>query len=59
MDWEHIAVALLAGVVVLLFLPGLRKSVRETPKGTASDWMGVIVPLIVVVLFVIVLIVLV
>jgi hypothetical protein len=33
--------------------------VKESPKGSASDWMGFIVPIVVIVLFIILLIALV
>jgi len=37
-------------------LPSAKKMVKNSPKGSISDWMGYIVPMAVVVLFIIVLI---
>jgi hypothetical protein len=37
-------------------LPSAKHMVKNSPKGSASDWMGFIVPMTVVVLFIILLI---
>jgi hypothetical protein len=57
--WE----ALLIGALVLLLLlwlgPGVRAAMRNSRRGTAEDWRGVLVPLGLVALFVILLLALV
>ena len=42
---------LLIGGMMFLWLPGLRRAAKNSPKGTAKDWMGVLVPIALVVLF--------
>jgi len=56
MDWIKIlsAVALLAMIVYLY--PRAKYMVANSPKGSMKDWMGYIVPMFVVVLFIILLI---
>ncbi len=48
------ALALVMFIVILF--PAVLQRMRDSPKGISSDWMGFIVPMIVVVLFVILLI---
>lgn len=50
--WEKIALGLIMGAVALLAFPGLRRSLKDAPKGTGNDWRGVLVPLVLVILFV-------
>ena len=54
--WEAVLVGVLALILLFLFVPGLRKMVKESPKGTAEDWKGLLFPIGLVVLFVVVLI---
>ena len=53
MDWLSIGTAILVGFMLLMLLPRARHMLRESPKGSLSDWMGVLFPLGAVVLFVI------
>ena len=39
-----------------MILPGARRAAKNSPKGTIKDWMGYILPMGVVILFVILLI---
>ena len=48
------ALALVMFIVILF--PATLERMRNSPKGTSSDWMGFIVPIIVVILFIILLI---
>lgn len=48
------ALALVMFAVILF--PAALDRIKNSPKGTSSDWMGFIVPLIVIVLFVMLLI---
>ena len=59
MDWLKIASAVLLVAMFFMILPSAKRMVKESPKGSASDWMGFIVPMAVVVLFIILLITLV
>lgn len=56
MDWTKIGTAaLLIGMLVFIF-PRMRHAIKHSPKGTQKDWMGAIIPIIAVILFVILLI---
>jgi hypothetical protein len=39
-----------------MILPSAKRMVKESPKGSSSDWMGFIFPMAVVILFIILLI---
>jgi hypothetical protein len=59
MDWLKIASAALLVAMFFMILPSAKRMVKESPKGRISDWMGFVVPMAAVVLFVILLIALV
>ena len=53
MDWLKIgSAALMIGMLVFIY-PRMRDAVKHSPKGTAKDWKGIILPLIAVIGFVI------
>jgi hypothetical protein len=54
--WEQILLGVAGLIILLLFFPGVSRMMKESPKGTAEDWRGVLVPIGLVVLFVIFLI---
>ncbi len=56
MDWVQIISALALVMFIVILLPAALQRMRGSPKGTSSDWMGFIVPMLAVVLFVILLI---
>jgi hypothetical protein len=56
MDWLKIASAIALIAMFFIILPSAKHMVKNSPKGSASDWMGFIVPMTVVVLFIILLI---
>jgi len=56
MDWLKIASAVALVAMFFLILPSARRMVKNSPKGSVSDWMAFVVPMAVVVLFIIVLI---
>ena len=56
MDWLKIASAVALVAMFFFILPSAKKMVKNSPKGSISDWMGYIVPMAIVVLFIIVLI---
>ena len=56
MDWLKIASAVLLVAMFFMILPSAKRMVKESPKGSASDWMGFIVPMAVVALFIVLLI---
>jgi hypothetical protein len=59
MDWLKIASAALLVAMFFMILPSAKRMVKESPKGSNSDWMGFVLPMAVVVLFIILLIALV
>jgi len=56
MDWIKIGTALLLLGMLLFIFPRMRQAVKNSPKGTAKDWMGYIIPLLAVIGFIILLI---
>jgi len=56
MDWLKIASALALVAMFFLILPAAKRMTKNSPKGSVSDWMGYVIPMAVVVLFIMVLI---
>ena len=59
MDWLKNASAVLLVAMFFMILPSAKRMVKESPKGSTSDWMGFIVPMAAVALFIVLLIALV
>ena len=59
MDWLKIGSAVLLVAMFFMILPSAKRMVKESPKGSGSDWMAFILPMGVVILFIILLIALV
>ena len=59
MDWLKIASAVFLIAMFFMLLPGAKRMIKESSKGTSSDWMGFITPMIMVTLFIILLVMLV
>ncbi|GMQ97282.1 MAG: hypothetical protein BMS9Abin15_0989 [Gammaproteobacteria bacterium] len=56
MGWTTIGTAILLGAMLVYVFPRMRQAMKNSPKGTTSDWMGVLIPIVGVILFVILLI---
>jgi hypothetical protein len=56
MGWEKIGVLILAGLLIVFWGPRALRAAKQAPKGTAEDWKGFLIPILLVVLFVILLI---
>lgn len=54
--WQQLLLGALALLVLWMFFPAARRAMQEAPKGSASDWMGVLLPIAAVVAFVMLLI---
>lgn len=54
--WEAVLLGIIAVVFVIWMLPGVKQRMLNSPKGSAEDWRGLLVPLLLVVLFVVFLI---
>ena len=56
MDWVKIGSALFMLAMVIYLFPRAKHVIENSPKGSMQDWMGFILPIGAVVLFVILLI---
>ena len=56
MDWLKIAMAIALVAMFFYILPSAKHMVKNSPKGSAKDWMGFVVPMAAIVLFIILLI---
>jgi len=56
MDWLKISAAVFLIAMFFMILPTARRMVKESPKGSSSDWMGFIIPIVAIVLFIVLLI---
>lgn len=52
MDWMEIVSALTLVAFIIMIFPATREMMKNSPRGTSSDWMGFVVPVAVIVLFV-------
>lgn len=59
MDWVKIGSALFLAAMLIFLFPRAKHAIENSPKGSARDWMGFVLPMAGVVLFIIVLIALV
>jgi putative effector of murein hydrolase LrgA (UPF0299 family) len=56
MDWIKIGTALLLGAMLIFLFPRMREAVKNAPKGSNKDWLGFLLVIAVVSLFVLFLI---
>ena len=54
--WESLAVGVIAVAVIFMFGPGIKQAFKQSQQSSSQDWMGVLLPIGAVVLFVIALI---
>lgn len=54
--WEAVLAGVGALLLLLFFVPGVRERIKRSPRGTAEDWKGLILPIGLVVAFVVLLI---
>ena len=59
MDWLKIGSALFLLAMIIFLFPRAKHVIENSPKGSMQDWMGYILPMAAVILFVILLIALV
>ena len=59
MDWLKIGSALFLLAMIIFLFPRAKHAIENSPKGSMQDWMGYIVPMAAVILFIILLIALV
>lgn len=56
MDWVQIGSALFMLAMIIFLFPRAKAAIQNSPKGSSSDWMGYIVPMAAVALFIMLLI---
>lgn len=56
MDWMEIVSALALVMFIIFLIPATRDKMRNSSKGSSEDWMGFVIPIVVVVLFVMLLV---
>ncbi len=59
MDWVKIGSALFMLAMVIFLFPRAKQAIENSPKGSMQDWMGYILPMLAVALFIVLLIALV
>ncbi len=55
-DWMKIVSALALVMFIAFMFPRARYMLKNSPKGSSSDWMGYIIPVVVIVLFIMLLV---
>jgi hypothetical protein len=56
MDWMQIVAALALIMFIIFLFPKARYMLENSPKGSSSDWMSFLIPVIAIILFVMLLI---
>jgi hypothetical protein len=56
MNWIQIGSALMLAAMLFMIFPRAKAAIKHSRKGTSSDWMGFIVPMAAVILFIFLLI---
>ena len=56
MDWIKIGSAVFMVAMIIYLFPRAKHAVQNSPKGSAKDWMGYVIPMVAIVLFIIILI---
>ncbi|MCB1949810.1 hypothetical protein [Nitrosomonas sp.] len=52
MDWMKIVAALALIMFIIYLFPRARHMMENSPKGSSSDWMGFVVPILMILLFI-------
>ena len=52
MDWMKIVAAMALIMFIIYLFPRARHMMDNSPKGSSSDWIGFVVPILVIVLFI-------
>lgn len=56
MDWMKIVSAMALVMFIVFLFPRTRDMVKNSPKGSSSDWIGFAIPIIVIILFIVLLV---
>lgn len=52
MDWMKIVAAMALIMFIVYLFPRSREMIKNSPKGSSSDWMGFVIPIVVILLFI-------
>lgn len=52
MDWMKIVAAMALIMFIIYLFPRARHMMENSPKGSSSDWMGFVIPILIIVLFI-------
>ena len=52
MDWMQIVWAALLIMMVVFMFPRAKDAIKNSPKGSNSDWLGFLIPVVVIGLFI-------
>jgi len=56
MDWMQIVSALALVMFIVFLFPRARYMMENSPKGSSSDWMSFLIPVVAIILFIMLLI---
>ena len=56
MDWMKIFAALALIMFIVFLFPRAMDMMKNSPKGTSSDWMSFVIPVVVIIMFIMLLI---
>jgi len=56
MDWIQIVSAFALIMFIVILFPAARDRMQNSPKGTSSDWMGFVVLMMIIALFILLLV---
>ncbi|PSJ18696.1 hypothetical protein C7H79_01365 [Nitrosomonas supralitoralis] len=56
MEWMQIISALALVMFIVVLFPATRNMIKNSPKGSSSDWMSFMIPIAAVILFIVLLI---
>lgn len=56
LDWMKIVAAMAMVMFIVFLFPRAREMMKNSPKGSSSDWMGFAIPVIAIILFIMLLI---
>ncbi len=51
--WMKVGSAILLATMLIILFPQARRMIKESPKGSASDWMSALIPIGLVAAFVV------
>jgi len=52
MDWMKVGAAILLVMMIFFIFPRAKEMIKNSPKGSNSDWMGFLIPVVIIGLFI-------